>query len=239
MGERQPYEEEHFIVAQDVICKNHQTHGQILGTVKEIVEGPIDPGAWGEGENPYRADGCVECWVVMSKHRDPEYYLGYQLRWIEKRTKGVVWIEQYDKQGNLWKLYAHTYQWHIGGHLNGGIARATDQWWDLKRDFRLFVWVGDGATFGKPIPDSKFTLNELEREYFWRPAPGWRPVTKVSEYPPYEDLYPEKKSKWRKGIEQVDPKYLAKMKAHNEMWRKRGGFDTWGWAKRTKFLDLK
>lgn len=80
---------------------------------------------------------------------------------------------------------------------------------------------------------------ELSKEYFWRPAPNFRPVTKASEFPPYEDLYTEKKSKWRKGIEQIDPKYLAKMEAQNEMWRKRGGFDTWGWAKRTKFLDLK
>ena len=237
-GERQPWEEEHFIVAQDVICENNQQRN-IIGPVKELVEHPMNasPGVWGEGDNPYREDGCVECWVVMSKHRDPKYYLGYRLTWQEKRTKVEVRQEQYDREGNLWKISARTWYYVPGGHLKGGVAKSNVYWWDLKRDFSSYQWFGDWI-FGEPIDEGFFTVPQLTKEYFWRTPPKYRQVTNVSQFPPYIEFYPEKKSRWRKGVETISPELLAKVKAQDELWRKRGGFDAWGWAKGTKYKDL-
>jgi len=242
-GERQIWEYTYEIIAEDVLYQvNGQKGYNILGDPKVIVENPVYPGAgvWGDGRNPYREDGGLECWVVKATPKDPKYYLGYILYWIEKYTKLELRAEQYDRHGNFWRIefettykpYPHSYK----GRTAWG--RTTIFGGDFKRDFVTYAWYG-GFKFGMKIPESKYTLTELQKEYFWRPPPGYRPVTKASHYPPYPLLYEEKKHKDRAGIERLDPKLKAKFKRTQEMWEARGGFDAWGWAKRTKYQDLK
>lgn len=238
-GERQVWEEDHYLVGEDVLCELNAERGtNLLGDPKVIVDDPMNPGAWGEGQNPYREDNCIECWVVKSVHRDPNYYLGYRLGWMEKQTKTEVRWEQYDRHGEVWKTTDITWRLYPGGHQKGGWARTTASGWDLKRDFRAFIWYGDWV-MGKPTPESKYSTSELTKELFWRPSPGYRFPTSINQFPPHPAVLPEKVSVHRKGIRQVEPGLLKKVTDNHEMWRKRGGFDAWAWAKRTKFQDVK
>ena len=243
-GERQYWEYTYEIIGEDVIYEVNGARGQvILGDPKVIVDNPIYPGqgVWGDGQNPYREDGGLECWVVKATPKDPKYYLGYILYWIEKHTKLQLHEEQYDHEGKYirmgiggmtWKAYPKSYNDRTSW------GRTTILLGDWERDFWGMAWYG-GFKFGQPIPDTKYTIPELSKEYFWRPVPGYRPVTKVDHFPPYPYFYLEKKHKDRAGVEQLDPELIKKAKASQDMWKARGGYDPWGWAKGTKFQDLK
>lgn len=238
-GERQVWEEDHYLIGEDVVCDINAERGEkMLGETKVIVDNPMNPGAWGEGQNPYRADGCIEAWVVKSVHRDPNYYLGYRLGWFEKQTKVEIRWEQYDRHGELWKLTDINWRLFPGGHQKGGWGRMIINGWDIKRDFRNFGWYGDWVT-GKAVSESKFSTTELTKEFFWRPSPGFRFPVNVSQFPPPAAIWPEKTSVNRKGISQVDPTLIKKAAESLAMWKKRGGFDAWGWARKTKFMDVK
>jgi hypothetical protein len=242
-GERQFWEYNYEIIGEDVLYEvNGQKGHAILGDPKLIVDNPTYPGqgVWGDGRNPYREDGGVECWVVKATPKDPKYYLGYIIYWIEKYTKQELRAEQYDKQGNFWRLEFNTTWEPYPKSYNGRTAwgRTTIFGGDFKRDFTTFCWYA-GFYFGIKIPETKYTITELSKEYFWRPAPGYRLVTKAAHFPPYPPLFEEKKHKDRAGIERLDPKLKAKFRSTREMWEKRGGFDPYGWAKGTKYQDLK
>src|SRR3990170_1884075 len=103
-GERQYWEYTYEIIGEDVLYEVLAVKGQeIMGNPKVIADNPVYPGqgVWGDGMNPYREDGGVECWVVKVTPKDPKYYLGYLLYWIEKRTKLEMRGEQYDREGNF------------------------------------------------------------------------------------------------------------------------------------------
>ncbi|OGW15509.1 MAG: hypothetical protein A3G93_09700 [Nitrospinae bacterium RIFCSPLOWO2_12_FULL_45_22] len=243
-GERQFWEYTYEIIAEDVLYEVNGIKGHdILGDPKVIVDNPVYPGqgVWGDSQNPYREDGGIECWVVKAIPKDPNYYLGYILYWIEKHTKLQLHEEQYDHEGNYvriglgeqtWKPYPNSY--------NGRTAwgRTTIAIGDWQRDYRGYGWYG-GFKFGQPIPDTKYTMTELSKEYFWRSAPGYRAVTKAEQFPPYVPLYEEKTHKDRAGVARLDPEMKAKVTRYQDMWKARGGFDAWGWANGTKFQELK
>jgi hypothetical protein len=243
-GERQFWEYTFEIIAEDVLYEINGVKGQgILGDPKVMVDNPSYPGSgiWGDGMNPYREDGGVECWVVKATPKDPKYYLGYILYWIEKRTKLQLHEEQYDKEGNYirmgvggmtWKAYPNSY--------NGRVAygRTTILLGDWKRDFWGYAWYG-GFKFGQPIPESKYTITELQKEFFWRPAANYRKITKVDHFPPYPYFYLEKKHKDRAGVTALGQNLIDKAKASQDMWKARGGYDPWGWALGTKYQELK
>jgi hypothetical protein len=242
-GERQFWEYTYEIIGEDVIYEvNGQKGYAILGDPKVIVDNPVYPGAgvWGDGLNPYREDGGLECWVVKATPKDPKYYLGYILYWIQKHTKLELFDEQYDHHGNLIRIqFLTTYKPYPKGY-NGRTAwsRTTIMFGDLQRDFWAFAWYG-GFKYGLKIPESKYSIPELQKEYFWRRPPGYRLVTSATQFPPYPLLYEEKKHKDRAGVERLDPKLKAKFKRTQDMWKARGGFDAWGYAKGTKYQDVK
>ena len=132
----------------------------------------------------------------------------------------------------------------IGGNVGGGYPRSVAQIVDLYRDFRVYIWYGD-VKFGKKVTADPtygpgfFSIPQLEKEYFWRKAPNYRPVTSAEHFPPYPHIYEEKKAKDRQGIKAMPESLKKKIKEHQEMWDKRGGFDPWGWAKRTKYQEVK
>jgi hypothetical protein len=242
-GERQIWEFTYEIIGEDVVYEINGMKGtQMLGDPKMIVDHPYYPGEgiWGDGTNPYREDGGVECWVVKTTPKDPKYYLGYMLHWIEKRTKLELRQEQYDHEGNLWRIeFVTTYKPYRSDYKNRSAwGRTTIAAIDLKRDFITFIWYG-GFNFGMKIPESKYTITELQKEYFWRPPPGYRPVTKAEHFPPYMPLYLNKEHKDRAGVKNLSSKLIAKFKHTQEMWKARGGYDAYGWALGTKYQDLK
>ena len=247
-GERQPWEYDYWIVGEDVICDSAGVKGGMMGEPKSIVDNLKDllPGVLGVEQNPYRKDGCIECYVVKMVHKyDPNYYLGHMLWWIEKHTKYFIRFEQYDRQGNLYRICDYKYdRVDPGGNVGGGYPRSVAQIVDLYRDFRVYLWYGD-VKFGKRVTDDPtygpgfFSIPQLQKEYFWRKAPNYRPVTSAEHFPPYPHIYEAKKAKDRQGVKTVPENLKKKMKEHQEMWDKRGGFDPWGWAKRTKYQEVK
>ncbi|MBI1987916.1 MAG: outer membrane lipoprotein-sorting protein [Nitrospinae bacterium] len=240
-GERQWWEYTYEIVAEDVLCEVGSAKGQaILGDPKVIVDSPYMPGTWGAGENPYRQDGCLEAWVVKATHKDPDYYLGYLLYWIEKRTKMELRCEQYDHYGELWRIdFETTWRLYPGGFKGGGgWGRQLLYSIDYKRDFWGLYWYMDWI-FGAKIPESKYSTGELTKEFFWREPKKFRAITKFEYMPPYPPLYEEKVSKYRKGVAQIEPAVKKKMKERNDFWARHGGYDPWGWAQQTKFKDVK
>ena len=242
-GERQVWEFNYEIIGEDTIYEVNGMKGYgILGDPKVIADNPVFPGegVWGDAMNPYRADGGLECWVVKVIPKDPNYYLGYILNWIEKHTKLHLREEHFDHQGNLyrlglgnstWKPYPNSYK----GRFSWG--KTTMIFGDAKREYWGFQLLG-GYKFGVKIPESKYTIPELSKEYFWRPPLKIRPVTKAEHFPPLPLLYEEKKHKDRLGIERLDPKVKAKFKATQDMWKARAGFDPMGWADGTKYQNL-
>ena len=242
-GERQWWEFTYEIAAEDVLYEVNGAKGyDILGDPKVIADNPAYPGegVWGDGRNPYRADGGVECWVVKCIPKDPKYYLGYMLIWIAKHTKLEIHNEQYDHEGNLWR-YAQIPTWKpYPNAYKGRLAweKTCMIFGDATRDYWAFQWLG-GYKFGVNIPESKYTVTELSKEFFWRPPLGYRPITKAAHFPPYPLLYEEKKHKDRAGVARLEPKIKARFKATQDMWKARGGYDFRGWAEGAKHQNLK
>jgi hypothetical protein len=56
------------------------------------IKGPV---------TPYRKDGGVECYVVLSKPRQKGYYLSQWVTWHEKKTLHVLRTEQWSRNGNF------------------------------------------------------------------------------------------------------------------------------------------
>ena len=48
--------------------------------------------------------GGIECFVVESIHKDPDYYLSKRITWIEKQNFIHPHEEQFDKEGRLYKI---------------------------------------------------------------------------------------------------------------------------------------
>jgi hypothetical protein len=56
---------------------------------------------YGPITGPYRQDGGVECYVVLSKHYRKNYYLSQWVTWYEKKTLHPLRKEQWDRRGNF------------------------------------------------------------------------------------------------------------------------------------------
>jgi hypothetical protein len=242
-GERQFWEFTYEIIGEDVLYEIlGQKEARLLGNPKVIAGNPVYPGqgVWGDGTNPYREDNGVECWVVKAMPKDPKYYLGYLLYWIEKRTKLEMRAEHYDRDGNFWRIIFETTWKPYPNSYKGRTAwgRTFIGGGDYKRDFIAYGFYG-GFKFGIEIPESQYSVIQLRKEYFWQKPPKVRQITKAEHYAPYPLLYEEKKHKDRKGIETFDPKMKAKFKHTQDMWKARGGFDAWGFFEGTKYTDLK
>lgn len=245
-GERQWWEYNYEIIAEDVLCEVAGAKGHaILGDPKFIVDQAYMPETVGGKQNPYREDGCLEAWVVKAIPKDPNYYLGYLLYWVEKYTKLELRTEQYDKHGEFWRIdFETTYRQKPGTFTTGGgWTRNLLYGVDYKRDFWTMVFYFDFIT-GQDIPDKKYTHQELRKEFFWREPKDYRKVTKFQYMPPYPQLYDgtvgaAKPHKDRAGVAQLDPDLKLKIKKHNDFWIQQGGYDAWDWALRTRFMDLK
>lgn len=238
-GGRYSWEYTREIVAKDVLCKAGSQRGHsILGDPQSIVDTPVMPGVPGDGENPYREDGCLELWVVKTTPKDPNYYLSYMLTWFEKRTKISLRSEQYDRDGNLWKVFENCRRLVVGPDKRPVWTGNVNYMVDYKRDFWFMGWTF-GWLVGVEIPESQYTIAQLEAERFWRRPKGYRQVVRFDQMPPYPPVYPEKISQYRRGANQFfDPRIKKKIQAHREMWERRGGYDAWGWALRTRFKDV-
>ncbi|MBI1987835.1 MAG: outer membrane lipoprotein-sorting protein, partial [Nitrospinae bacterium] len=125
-GERNVWEEDHLLIGEDVLYMQ-MLDPQIIapdraentGDLKKDGEWfakNLDPSRGEERLSPYRPDGGIECWVVLSQwakrtdkfgsHVFPnpkDYYLKYRITWVEKVTKTPVREEQYDHDNRLIK----------------------------------------------------------------------------------------------------------------------------------------
>ncbi|MBI2875840.1 MAG: outer membrane lipoprotein-sorting protein [Candidatus Tectomicrobia bacterium] len=228
-GSREVWEEKHEIIGEDVLCEVSYEK-QPLSPLKNIIEQPRWPQTWGAGVNPYRADGCLELWVVKSTHKDLNYYLSYRLIWIEKRTKLELREEQYDRERKLFRTYEICYSLiapHPPHITQPGWGWTNVSAWDLKRNFYAHPWFANYIT-NRPIKIEDLSLSRLEQEHVWRDMLKTRQITKAEDFPPYPRLYPEKISKHR-NVQGISPNTIAKMKEHNAIWEKRGNIDLWKW----------
>ena len=225
IGGRQVWEEEHLLIGEDVIYQAN-LDPQIIAPYHTYATGDFKKdGEWiaknlqsslGEevGMSPYRPDGGVECWVVLSRWAkrtedppygshvfpDPKmYYLKYRITWIEKVTKTSIWSEQYD-HGNRFIKWSQVGPRAVipGGFLNGGVVSESAISEDLRR---LFASWGIKVTTvtGKKAkcPDEWFTPEFLFQEHFW----GVRPGPPAPKSIPTPSLWSSKFPKYRKGTQ--------------------------------------
>lgn len=229
IGGRQTWEEEHLLIGEDVLYQI-ALDPQIIAPAREHNTGDfkkdgewiaknLDPSRGEElGTNPYRPDGGIECWVVLSRwakrtenppfgsHVFPspkQYYLKYRLTWVEKVTKLGVYSEQYDHSNRLikWGFMAN-YMLHPGGFVNGGWAIASYQAYDLRRHFTSWGRYDAFDTGPKNgiVPDDWFTPEHLFREHYWGKM-KMKPIKNVEEFAPPPSPFRSKFPKYRKGTQ--------------------------------------
>ncbi len=139
----------------------------------ETVNGNKKP--YGDIKGPYRKDGGVECYVVLSKHRQPGYYLSQWVTWHEKKTLHAIRTEQWSRNGNFKqvtekapfipvKYYGKPVNiWqeaYKGGLTEAGTERraimmggGTSTVWDAELDVQSF---GLGDTPDTKVPMERF-----------------------------------------------------------------------------------
>ncbi|MBI1988104.1 MAG: outer membrane lipoprotein-sorting protein, partial [Nitrospinae bacterium] len=248
LGSRQVWEEEHFLIGEDVLYMQ-MLDPQMVAPDRRVNTGDLKKdGEWivrnmkpDRGEeriSPYRPDGGIECWVVLSQWakrmekfgsqvfpNPKDYYLKYRISWIEKITKVAVRQEQYDHSGRLIKGGMSFNPEIFAGEFvsGGGNIRTQLISYDYRRHFRS--WAGYNRPLTGPqakAPDDWYTPEHLFREYFWQLAKI--PLMKgIEEFTPAPELYRAKFPKYRKGTSD----WLFKSKEDMEyMWKtwKNHGF---------------
>ncbi|MBI1987839.1 MAG: outer membrane lipoprotein-sorting protein [Nitrospinae bacterium] len=237
-GDRNVWEEEHMLIGEDVLYMEMLDPQMIApdrmfntGDFKkdgEWLARNLDPNRGQELMSPYRPDGGVECWVVLSQWAkrtekfgsqifpDPkDYYLKYRITWVEKVTKTPIREEQYDHDGRLIKHgFSLNPEYYAGGFVNGGNNRTQYIMYDYRRQFRSWGTY-DRADVGPKAkaPDDWYTPDHMFREYFWRKVKV--PMMKSpKEFVPAPELFRTKFPKYRKGasdwLPQEDMEYITK-----------------------------
>jgi hypothetical protein len=239
-GDRNVWEEEHSLIGEDVlymqmldpqmIAPDRQFNTGDLTKDGEWLAKNLDPTRGQERMSPYRPDGGIECWVVMSQwakrtdkygsHMFPDpmqYYLKYRISWIEKVTKIPIREEQYDHDNRLIKHgFSLNPEFYGGGFVNGGSNRTQYTMYDYRRHFRSWGSYDRADTGPKAkAPDDFYTPDHLFREYFWKKVKV--PMMKSSkEFAPSPEIYRTKFPKYRKGTSdwlfnsKEDMDYMAK-----------------------------
>ena len=246
-GERNVWEEEHSLIGEDVlymqildpqiVAPNRQFNTGDFAVDGEWLARNLDPNRGEERLSPYRPDGGIECWVVLSQwarrtekfdshvYPDPkQYYLKYRLVWIEKVTKTPVREEQYDHDNRLIKHgFSFNAEFFAGGFVNGGSYQTQYHMYDYRRHFRSWgaytqVEVGPKAR----APGDWFTPEHLSREYFWKELKA--PLLKeAKDFPPPPELYRVKFPQYRKGASDWISK--EEMDYMTGIWREHGFSD--------------
>jgi hypothetical protein len=100
-----------------------------------------------------------ECYVIKSINKDPDYYLGKRLRWIDKETF-IAWREeQYDKKGYLWRIFERKME-----KIQGYYVNTLWNYWNIKRDYRQVIYIMKHR-FDLPVSEAEFTHDYLRKEF--------------------------------------------------------------------------
>jgi len=224
VGEREVWEEEHILIGEDVLTPEDYSFYQFTykGYPREaFAVAPLPKGG-------------ISCWVVLSVNRKPKYYFPKRITWFDKKNLVFVREEQYDFNGNLWKIYetawgyfdrykvksAHKYVNPKYG--TGYVPYATPSLrniWDLKINHRtlrasltvlfdkdsFLNWAGGG-----PPPHSFFDVKRLEREEWGRPLPHAPRLKSPDEWLPPPKLLRGRFKPYRKIVlpEELEKKLL-------------------------------
>jgi hypothetical protein len=121
------------------------------------------------------------CFLVESKNRDPLYYLGKRLSWIEKKNFLTLHEEQFDRDGTLWKVIRN--QWRQIKPWNYWVR---EEWncinvvTNTRTISQQYDWI-----FDQGISDDFFVPKQMMKQYQWRsPRPGAiPPIRDASDMP--------------------------------------------------------
>ena len=80
----------------------------------------------------------VECWVLESKSKLPDYYLSKRLVWYDKKSLMPLREEQYDKNGILYKIAERHFFPLKENPGIGDWCMDNIRWWDLSIDFHYY-----------------------------------------------------------------------------------------------------
>jgi hypothetical protein len=132
---------------------------------------------YGPIKGPYRADGGVECYVVLSKHYDKGYYLSQWISWFEKKSGHMIRTEQWDRRGNFHKINEKglsgvvsyygkdVYPWLEA--MKGGLTEAGTErrallhgggpwtFWDIESDIQTYTIPHNDPKVSN-VPNEKF-----------------------------------------------------------------------------------
>lgn len=162
---------------------------KVIG-VDILYESAAKKKPYGPINGPYRKDGGIECYVVLSKHYDKNYYLSQWITWYEKKSLAALRVEQWDRRGNFKQVSEKApystvsfygkdvYVWEeaMKGGLtaNGAERRAilhgelTTLTWDAEQDVLSFGLpdVPNGAPKEKFGPLEVYAGGETWKELF-------------------------------------------------------------------------
>jgi len=131
---REPFDETHTLLGEDTLPAD------------DIIPEPVD------------------CYVVKAVHTDPGYYLGKRIVWIDKK-RFIRWREeQYDKKGNLWKIFER----RMEPQGKDAVLDHTNWYdWNVQKHFRQWVRIFN-VSHGGDFKEREFEPNFLRKEYTWR-----------------------------------------------------------------------
>lgn len=162
---REPFDEEHTLLGEDTLPAD------------DLVPEPVD------------------CYVIKAVHTDPSYYLGKRIVWVDKK-RFIRWREeQYDKKGNLLRIFERQMKEVVPGHLD----HTSWYCWNVQKHFRQWVRISNHR-YGTDFSEREFEPNFLRKEFTWRvPDIGAYPYIKspkdLPKLPPLlEGRFPKERS---------------------------------------------
>lgn len=134
------------IVGREPFDENHTLLGEDTLPADDIIPEPVD------------------CYVIKAVHTDPTYYLSKRIVWIDK-TRFIRWREeQYDKKGNLWRIFER----RMEPQGKDGLLDHTNWYdWNVQKHFRQWVRIFNVSHEGD-FKEREFEPNFLRKEYTWR-----------------------------------------------------------------------
>lgn len=208
---RQAWDDTHKLIGTDCIFEGETMYENTLGR----------PEIWANHTSPYKKHGdsyYYECYVIESKSKDPKYYLSRRLAWVEKETFLKIREEQYDRKGDLFRIY----DWHLYAKIpsegsptskesreQGGYMLAH-LGFTVPLDHRTGVEVDEAdVDYGWTLrtPDNGnvwYNPQQMTKERFWKPRSRIPSIKSASELRPMPPLFLDKfptyrNFKWPKG----------------------------------------
>lgn len=129
------------------------------------------------------------CLVVESHNRNPNYYLGKRVTWVELENFIDLHEEQFDRDGKLWKVIGRQWQQVPSGNY---WARTEGNFYNLRTGSRTILQQY-GWVFDQGVADEGFFMpREMQKQYHWRhPQRGTIPPIQR-----LEDLPPQPQVRW-------------------------------------------